>query len=148
VALGTALREALLAAAVALVVSTLVGTILFWVVQPAPGLALRVIAEVLLLMAAVTIAITIVSCFVFRRYASERAIRVAMITLSDDERVVLRQVMNLGGEIRQDHIWRQLDFSKPKLSALVNNLERKGALTKTRYHRTNILKLTEEFGSR
>jgi uncharacterized membrane protein len=36
-------------------------------------------------------------------------------------------------------------MSKSKLSALVNNLERKRAITKTRYHKTNILEPTEEF---
>jgi uncharacterized membrane protein len=99
-------------------------------------------------MVIVAVSITLPLYLVFRRYASERAVRVAMMTLTEDEQVVLRPIMEAGGELRQDHLRRRLDFSKSKLSALVNNLERKKVITKKRYHKTNVLKLTKEFGGR
>lgn len=74
--------------------------------------------------------------------------RVAMMTLTEDERKVLELVLRSGGEARQDKLRRELDFSKSKLSALANNLERKRAITKTRYHKTNILKVNREFTGR
>jgi len=70
---------------------------------------------------------------------------VALMTLSDDERKVFEAILRAGGEARQDKLRRELDMSKAKLSALVNNLERKNAITKTRYWKTNILRVREEF---
>jgi uncharacterized membrane protein len=62
------------------------------------------------------------------------------------KKVVVRQIMNSGGEIRQITSGDSLIFLKPKLSALVNNLGRKGVISRTRYHRTNIPRPTKEFG--
>ncbi|KXA91234.1 hypothetical protein AKJ64_04860 [candidate division MSBL1 archaeon SCGC-AAA259E17] len=67
-----------------------------------------------------------------------------MMAMSDDEQEVLRKVMQLE-EVRQDELRRKLDFSKSKLSALINNLKDKNAIEKTRYKRTNKIKPTEEF---
>jgi uncharacterized membrane protein len=99
---------------------------------------------------ATSVGATLVFYVAFRAYASERAVKVAMMTLSSEERAVLTKIMELGGELRQDDLWRKLreDFSKSKLSALLINLERKKAITRTRYGRTNILKLTPEFQRR
>lgn len=66
------------------------------------------------------------------------------MTLSKDEETVMRRIMQ-EGEIRQDELRRELDFSKSKLSALLNNLEKKNAVEKNRYKRTNMLKPTEDF---
>ncbi|KXA94800.1 hypothetical protein AKJ36_02225 [candidate division MSBL1 archaeon SCGC-AAA259I07] len=74
----------------------------------------------------------------------ERAIRTAIMTMSDDEQKVLREIMQ-HKEIRQDDLRKELDFSKSKLSALLNNLEDKNAIKKSRYKRTNLLKPTEQF---
>lgn len=74
----------------------------------------------------------------------ERAIRTAMMAMSDDEKKVLRKIMDQG-EARQDKLRRKVDFSKSKLSAILNNLEEKNAIKKSRYKRTNKLKPTEEF---
>lgn len=146
--LRISVAEILLVTLVAVVISTSIGVTLFGVLGIAPGISWGLIAVSLLLIVSISVVATLVFYFVFRGYASERAIRAVMMALSEDEQAVLRQIMNSSGEIRQDDLWRKLDLSKSKLSALVNNLERKGAITKTRYHRTNILKLTKEFGSR
>lgn len=105
------------------------------------------IVGAVLLMVVVSISVAVVLYWLTTRYASERAIRTAMMTLSGDEQKVLRLVMERG-EIRQDDLWRKLDMSRSKLSALVNNLKRKHAITKTRYWKTNILRVSEEFGGR
>ncbi len=67
-----------------------------------------------------------------------------MMAMSDDEKAVLKKVMQQG-EARQDNLRRKLDFSKSKLSALLNNLEEKNAIEKVRYKRTNRIKPTEQF---
>jgi uncharacterized membrane protein len=100
------------------------------------------------MMALVAGSIAAALAFIFKRYSGERVMRVAMMTLTEDERKVLEQVLRSGGEVRQDKLRRELDFSKSKLSALVNNLERKHAITKNRYHKTNILKVSKEFAGR
>ena len=67
-----------------------------------------------------------------------------MMAMSDDEKEVLGIVMDENG-IRQDDLRKELDFSKSKLSALLNNLEEKNAIEKSRYKRTNKIKPTEEY---
>jgi len=108
------------------------------------GVDISAIAAAFLLMVLVSTGIGVVLYWLVNRYTSERAVKVALMTLTEDERRVLEQIMQQG-KVRQDDLRRQVDMSKSKLSALVNNLERKRAITKTRYHKTNILEPTEEF---
>ena len=70
------------------------------------------------------------------------------MTLTSDERLVFEAILRAGGEVRQDKLRRELDMSKSKLSALLNNLERKHAITKARYFKTNILRVSKEFSGR
>jgi uncharacterized membrane protein len=141
-------REALLVILLAAVVSAFVVAVFFGMAGRIPTVGLESIAIAILFMVIIAVLITLPLYFVLRRYAAERAVRVAMMTLTEDEQTVLRPIMEAGGELRQDHLRRRLDFSKSKLSALVNNLERKKVITKKRFHKTNILKLTKEFGGR
>jgi uncharacterized membrane protein len=139
------LREALGIVLLVVILQLCLGLLLYGPLRPAPGLELQSILVAILMMAAVAGSIAAGLAFAFKRYASERAMRVAMMTLTEDERRVLELVLRSGGEVRQDKLRRELDFSKSKLSALVNNLERKRAITKTRYHKTNILRVSKEF---
>ncbi len=142
--------EILLTVLIAAVVSTLVGVGLFGLFGVIPDVDWPTIGLALGSAVSVSVLITVLFYLAFRAYASERAVKLAMMTLSDEERRVLGKVMELGGETRQDDLWRKLreDFSKSKLSQLVINLEKKHAITRTRYGRTNILKLTPEFQRR
>lgn len=139
------LREALSIIALVVTLQFCLGLLIYGPLRPMPGLELYSIAVAVLMMAAVSSAIAVVLYALFSRYASERAMKVAMMTLTEDERKVFELILRSGGEVRQDDLRRQLDFSKSKLSALVNNLERKGAITKIRYHKTNLLKPSKEF---
>lgn len=132
---------------IAIIISILSGFVLFGALGVAPGVSMSLIAAAILVIMGITVSTTLVFYLVFRRYATERSLRLALMTLSEDERAVFGKIMENGSEIRQDDLWRQLreDFSKSKLSALVNNLERKRAITKRRYGRTNILRLSKEF---
>ncbi|KXB01823.1 hypothetical protein AKJ41_00195 [candidate division MSBL1 archaeon SCGC-AAA259O05] len=120
------------------------GATLFAVTGGAPGVDLSSIGLSVALVAAVSSAIAAVLYWLVGRYAKERAVRTAMMAMTEDEETVLRKVMNQG-ETRQDELRRQVDFSKSKLSALVNNLVEKNAVEKTRKGRTNLLKPREEF---
>lgn len=132
---------------IAIIISILSGFVLFGILGVAPGISMRLIAIAILVIMGITVSTTLVFYVTFKRYATERSLRLALMTLSEDERVVLEKIMENDKEIRQDDLWRKIgkNYSKSKLSALVNNLERKHAITKRRYGRTNILKLSDEF---
>ncbi len=147
VVLRVSSSELLLSVVIALVISISVGLALFGLLGVAPDVGWSLIASALGIIIIVTVGATLIFHVKFKSYASERAVRVAMMTLSEEERAILGKIMELGNEIRQDDLWRKLreDFSKSRLSALLINLEKKNAITRTRYGRTNILKLTSEF---
>lgn len=139
------IREALGIVALVVLIQLSVGALLYVLAGSAPGIDLASIIMGILIMAAVAGFVSSVLVFLIRRYAGERVMRVALMTLSEDERRVFEAILRAGGEARQDKLRRELDMSKAKLSALVNNLERKQAITKTRYWKTNILRVRREF---
>lgn len=98
----------------------------------------------ILVMVVVSGGIAIVLYWLVHRYTTERAIRTAMMAMSDDEQEILRIIMQ-EKKIRQDDLRRRVDFSKSKVSALVTNLVEKNAVKKTQYKRTNHLEPTEQF---
>jgi uncharacterized membrane protein len=142
--------EVLLTILIALIVSISTGVALFGVFGITPNVGWSTIALALGVIIITSVGATLVFYFSFRAYASERVMRVAMMTLSDEEQTVLGKIMELGDGIRQDDLWRKIrgDFSRSKLSALLINLERKNTITRIRHERTNILKLTDEFRKR
>ncbi|KXA95865.1 hypothetical protein AKJ65_00415 [candidate division MSBL1 archaeon SCGC-AAA259E19] len=108
--------------------------------------SLQSVSLSVLLMVTASASVATLLYWIVNRYAKERAVRTAMMAMSEDEEKVLREVMSRG-EARQDKLWKKLDMSRGKLSALINNLVEKNAITKERYRRTNILKPTEDFSS-
>jgi uncharacterized membrane protein len=96
------------------------------------------------IMVAVAGSVATVLAFLFRKYARERTMKVALLGLGEDERRVFEEILRCK-EIRQDDLRRRMDLSKAKLSALINNLEKKGMVLKLRYHKTNLLRPTKEF---
>ncbi|TDA33409.1 MAG: hypothetical protein DSO03_00295 [Hadesarchaea archaeon] len=118
--------------------------ILLILLSPAGQLEFSSLLLAVLIMVAVAGSISTVLAFLFRKYARERTMKIAMMGLTDDERRVFEEILRCK-EIRQDDLRRRMDFSKAKLSALVNNLEKKGMILKIRYHKTNLLRPTKEF---
>jgi uncharacterized membrane protein len=142
------IREALGIVLLVVIIQLSIGFLLYVIPGSSPGVDLTGVLIAILVMAAVAGTIASVLVFLLKKYSGERALRVALMTLSDDERKVFEAILRAGGEARQDKLRRELDMSKAKLSALVNNLERKNAITKTRYWKTNILRVREEFTER
>ncbi len=120
------------------------GIILFFLISGEPGVNFKSIAISIALLVSISTVVGGVLYWLVNRYMKERAIKTAMMAMSEDEEKVLRLVMEQG-VARQDKLRRKLDFSKSKLSALLNNLEEKNAIEKTRYKRTNKVRPTEEF---
>lgn len=138
------LRDLVNLVIVIIVLQTGLGVILFVLIGGAPGVNFYSVGVSIFALIIVSSFIGIFLYWLIQRYMKERAIKTAMMAMTDDEEMVLRKVMN-HGEIRQDDLRREVDFSKSKLSALLKNLEKKNAVKKERYKRTNKLKPTEEF---
>jgi uncharacterized membrane protein len=142
------IREAFGIVALVVALQLCLGLLLYGPLKPAPGLEISAIVVAIGVMAAIAGGIAAGLVFLFKRYVSERTLRVALMALTEDERKVFGAIVRAGGEARQDKLRRELDMSKSKLSALVNNLERKHAIVKARYFKTNILRASKEFGGR
>jgi len=142
------IREAFGIVALVIVLQLFLSLLLYGPLKPSASLDLSTIVMAISIMVAVAGGIAAILTLTFRKYASERTMRVAMMTLSKDERLVFEAVLRAGGKAYQDKLRRELDMSKSKLSALVSNLEKKHVLTKERYFRTNILKVSKEFTGR
>jgi uncharacterized membrane protein len=139
------LREAFGVVVLVVLIQLSLGLFLYGPLSPAPGLEITSVILAIGVMTGAAGSIAAVLVLLIRRYTSERVMRVALMTLTEGERRVFEAILRSGGEARQDKLRRELDMSKSKLSALVNNLERKHAITKTRYWKTNILKVSKEF---
>jgi uncharacterized membrane protein len=116
--------------------------------RPAAEIGWTMIAITVLGMSAAAGSVAVGLVLAFRRYERARATNIAMMTLTADERQVFEAIVRASGDAYQDKLRRELDMSKAKLSALVNNLERKHVITKERFHKTNILRVSKEFAGR
>jgi len=139
------IREAFGIVALVIVLQLFIGLLLYSILQLSPVLDIYTVLVAVGIMAGVAGGVAAALTLVFKKYASERAMRVALMTLTEDERRVFEAILRFKGVAYQDKLRRELDMSKSKLSALVKNLERKQAITKERYFRTNILKVNKEF---
>ncbi len=133
--------EAVAIVVLILVVEISFGCLLYWVSPH--GIDISTIIVSTFMMVGVVGGLTITLFFLFKHYARERTLRVVMLSLNEDEQKVLREIL-VRKEVRQDDLRRIVDMSKAKLSAIVNNLEKKGMIHKFRYHKTNILRPTKE----
>lgn len=127
-----------------LILQGAMGVIFFLTVRSTPGVDFGRFSLAIALLVLIAVIVGVFLYWLVGRYVRERSIKTAMMAMSDDEEEVLGVVMD-EGEIRQDDLRRELDFSKSKLSALLNNLEEKNAIEKSRYRRTNKIKPTEEY---
>lgn len=137
-------RELATVMAFSVVLQASLALLIFAIEGVAPGIGVWTIAVSLLVLLAVSGTVATILYWIVQRYMAERAIRTAMMAMKKDEREILRIVMK-EREIRQDDLRNHVDFSKSKISALVNNLVEKGAITKTQSGRTNLLQPTDEF---
>lgn len=121
-----------------------IGALIFFLSGSSAGVDLELITISILILALIATLIGVSLYWIINRYTKERAIKTAIMAMSEDEEKVLREVMNRGSA-RQDELRRDLGFSKSKLSALLKNLVEKNAVEKVRYKRTNKIKPTEQF---
>lgn len=137
-------RDLVESAVLVAALQTGLGAIFFFLSGSTPGVNLRSIGMSIALLVAVSSSIGVGLYWLIKRFARERTIKTAMMTMTDDEQRVMREVMRRG-KVRQDDLNRWADCSKSKLSALVSNLVDKGTVERVRHKRTNLLSPTEDF---
>ncbi len=64
-------------------------------------------------------------------------IEVVLTALEGDEKKLVREIADHGGEILQNELVLSLNFSKAKVSRMLTDLERRGLLVKKQYGLTN-----------
>ncbi|KXB02657.1 hypothetical protein AKJ43_00995 [candidate division MSBL1 archaeon SCGC-AAA261D19] len=78
-----------------------------------------------LVMIVITTSITLVFYFGFRRYMAERTRKVAMMTLSEDEQLVVRKIMEMGEKSNRKVYGDNLTFQGQNLVPYSTILQRK-----------------------
>jgi hypothetical protein len=78
--------------------------------------------------------------------ASEEAQRLAIKLLSGDERKMFRRIVDGGGEVLQRDLVAEGTFSKAKVTRLLDKLERKDLVVRSRYGSTNKIRISENLG--
>ncbi len=77
---------------------------------------------------------------------SEEAQRLAIKLLSGDERKMFRRIVDGGGEVLQRDLVAEGTFSKAKVTRLLDKLERKDLIVRSRYGSTNKVRVSESLG--
>lgn len=80
------------------------------------------------------------------RMPSEEAQRLAIKLLSGDERKMFRRIVDGGGEALQRDLVAEGTFSKAKVTRLLDKLERKDLIIRSRYGSTNKVRISENLG--
>lgn len=85
--------------------------------------------------------------YVWRRRSGDgETIASVFPVLKDDEKEVLRYVIDREGEVEQREIVDSLDYSKAKISRLVSDLEERNLIEKEKRGRVNVVSLAREVG--
>jgi hypothetical protein len=73
-----------------------------------------------------------------------RLVEAVLTALEGDERELVKQIANNGGEILQNELVLSLNFSKVKVSRMLTNLEKRGLIIKEQYGLTNKVFLADK----
>lgn len=71
-------------------------------------------------------------------------IEAVLTALEGDEKKLVREIADHGGEILQNELVLSLNFSKAKVSRMVTNLEKRGMVIKKQYGLTNKVALADK----
>lgn len=74
---------------------------------------------------------------------SQDFIQGVLKALEGDEKKIIQEVADQGGEILQNELTLNLNFSKAKVSRMLNNLEKRGLVIKKQYGLTNKIALVK-----
>ncbi|MBN1786511.1 MAG: hypothetical protein JW825_05965 [Candidatus Methanofastidiosa archaeon] len=83
--------------------------------------------------------------YIARSRRRESALEVPMFVLTEDERKVVEAIENKDGELKQDMLPDLTNFSRPKVSRIVNDLESKKILLREKHGKTYKVKTAKKF---
>jgi uncharacterized membrane protein len=93
--------------------------------------------------------IGVVAMYAFIRYRStHQTPEVPLFVLTEDERMVVNAIVRAGGELRQDELPELTNYSRPKVSRIVNDLEGKQILMREKKGKTYKVSIAKKFISR
>lgn len=93
--------------------------------------------------------IGIVAMYALLRYRSTRQTpEVPLFVLTEDERTVVNAIVRAGGELRQDELPELTNYSRPKVSRIVNDLEGKQILMREKKGKTYKVSIAKKFINR
>ncbi len=107
------------------------------------SLALR---HLTLLLAAAVLLLAVLVVYIWRKQAGEKTIAAVFPLLKEDEKEVMRFIIDNEGEVEQRDIVDRLDYSKAKISRLVSDLEDRSLVNKEKKGRVNVVELAREVG--
>lgn len=107
------------------------------------SLALR---QLTVLLAVTVLVLAFLVVYVIRKYGGEKTIASVFPVLKEDEKEVLRFIIDNEGEVEQRDIVENLDYSKAKISRLVSDLEDRSLVKKEKKGRVNVVELAREVG--
>jgi len=73
-----------------------------------------------------------------------RLVDAVLTALEGDEKELMKQIANNGGEMFQNELVLSLNFSKAKVSRMLTNLEKRGLIIKKQYGLTNKVTLADK----
>lgn len=94
-----------------------------------------------ILIGAALLLLSIPAIFVFFAMRRKGRIEQVLPILNENERVVMKKILEAGGDIDQRKIVRECDMSKSKVSRILKDLEERGLITMVKRGRSNKIKM-------
>lgn len=94
-----------------------------------------------IIIGAVLLLLSIPAIFFFFVMRRKGRIEQVLPILNENERVVMKKILETGGEIEQRKIVRECDMSKTKVSRILKELEERGLITMSKRGRSNKVKM-------
>ncbi|MDY6776603.1 MAG: hypothetical protein SVQ76_00695 [Candidatus Nanohaloarchaea archaeon] len=102
--------------------------------------------QITVLLAIAVLLLTAAVVYAWRRQREEKTIASVFPVLKEDEKEVLRYMIDNEGEVEQREMVSRMDYSKAKISRLVSDLEDRNLIEKEKQGRINVVKLAREVG--
>lgn len=99
-----------------------------------------------LLLGAAVIVLAGIVVYIWRSQQGEKTIAAVFPLLKEDEKEVMRFIIDNEGEVEQRAIVDGLDYSKAKISRLVSDLEDRSLVNKEKKGRVNVVEVAREVG--
>ncbi len=98
-------------------------------------------AVLLAVLASLTIAVPVSLYYAKKKWAANR---VPIEVLTEKERIVVKAILEKGGTVKQEELPEMTGYSRPTISRIIQELEKKQLVEREKVGKTFIVKLTKE----